>query len=276
MRGGGIKYLDIPYKYRAYIKEDIHSARDQFDKAVQKEKERYENSNTGRLTNFMGQVVTAPLLLPAAEVVVPAMSSGLEPVANIGKKYIVEPVKNYLTQHPTLNKFANGLMIAADAAGIGYGFYNFFSPNGYKKTAQKFNEGNLFGSLFSLAGDVTDVSGFGGVLDLIRRGKNAYRSWRVNRSIDEAIANLPRLERVEPTGYEPFRLEDLPEAPREIFNPATGEFNDFVPDIPFDDDWTPLQRLAQREIGWIDDVRSLSDDEINLILMKFDPSDDMM
>lgn len=247
-----INYSDIPYKYRIHIKEDIHSARDKFDKAVQAEKQRYENSNTGKFTNFMGQVVTAPLALPASEVVVPAMQSGLEPIVNIGKKKIVEPVKNYLTQHPTLNKIATGLGITADVSGTGYGFYNFFSPNGYKKTGNKFNDGNLFGAFSSLFGDVVDLSGFGGVFDLARRGKNAYNSYRVNRSIDEAIANLPHLNslsREDPSGYSPFILEDLPGPPPEHNNIATGFMDtSFVPDQPSSSEWTPLQRRAQRSI----------------------------
>lgn len=101
---GDIKYLDIPYKYRAHIKEDIHSARNKFDKAVQAEKDRYESSDTGRFTNFMGQVVTAPLALPAAEVAAPIIGDVSEPVIQAGKKYIVEPAKQYLSTHPTVAK----------------------------------------------------------------------------------------------------------------------------------------------------------------------------
>lgn len=127
---GDIKYLDIPYKYRSHIKEDIHSARDQFDKAVQAEKERYENSNTGKFTNFMGQVVTAPMVLPASQIAAPILHDAVEPVAQAGNKYVVEPVKNYLSQHPILNKFAQGVRYTADAGGTAYGLQNLFGTEG--------------------------------------------------------------------------------------------------------------------------------------------------
>jgi hypothetical protein len=118
---GDIKYLDIPYKYRAHIKEDIHTARDKFDKAVQAEKDRYENSNTGKFTNFMGQVVTAPLALPAAEIASPIIGDVSEPVIQAGKKYIVEPAKQYLSTHPTVAKWASAGRTALDLGGIGLG-----------------------------------------------------------------------------------------------------------------------------------------------------------
>lgn len=167
---GDIKYLDIPYKYRAHIKEDIHSVRDKFDKAVQAEKDRYENSNTGKFTNFMGQVVTAPLALPAAEIASPIIGDVSEPVIQAGKKYIVEPTKQYLSTHPTVAKWASAGRTALDLGGIGLGLWHFTSPNGYEKTARKFNEGNLPGALVSAAGDALDLTGFLGLADLGMRG----------------------------------------------------------------------------------------------------------
>lgn len=167
---GDIKYLDIPYKYRVHIKEDIHTARDKFDKAVQAEKDRYENSNTGKFTNFMGQVVTAPLALPVAEITSPIIGDVSEPVIQAGKKYIVEPAKQYLSTHPTVAKWASAGRTALDLGGIGLGLWHFTSPNGYEKTARKFNEGNLPGALVSAAGDALDLTGFLGLTDLGMRG----------------------------------------------------------------------------------------------------------
>ena len=140
---GGIKYQDIPYKYRSHIKEDIHSARDSFDKAVQSEKERYENSNTGRFTNFMGQVVTAPMSLPAATVVAPVVGDVVQPIVQAGSKYIAQPVSQYLSQHPVMNGVAKTGRYLFDLGGTGYGLYNLFGEEGWDKTKRKFNEGNL-------------------------------------------------------------------------------------------------------------------------------------
>lgn len=59
MPGGQIKYLDIPYKYRAHIPEDIHTARNKWDREVKSEKDGYENSNIGHAMQALGNSISS-------------------------------------------------------------------------------------------------------------------------------------------------------------------------------------------------------------------------
>lgn len=224
--------------------------------------------------NFLGQGMTAMMTLPASTIAAPIVADIAQPIAQYGSEKIVQPVVSYLAKHPVLNGIAQTGRYLLDASGTGYGLYHLFGDEGLKKTAKKFNEGNLFGAMWSGLGDATDAVGFGGLIDLGVRGykgtrsvynnvRNAYRNWRTNRNLDRAIANLQstRLQMPE-TDYETFRLEDLPPAPPQYNNPPS--------------DWTPLQRRAKRAISWHPDVRQLSDDELSLILMEFDHTDSTM
>lgn len=67
-RKGNIQLEQIPYRYRSHLKPTREAQQKAYSSLVQteaKERERYNNSSTGRFTNFLGNVATGVLAIPA-------------------------------------------------------------------------------------------------------------------------------------------------------------------------------------------------------------------
>ena len=67
-RKGNIQLEQIPYKYRSHLKPTREAQQKAYSSLVQteaKERERYNNSSTGRFTNLLGNVATGVLAIPA-------------------------------------------------------------------------------------------------------------------------------------------------------------------------------------------------------------------
>lgn len=66
-RKGNIQLEQIPYRYRSHLKPTREAQQKAYSSLVQteaKERERYNNSSTGRFTNFLGNVATGVLTIP--------------------------------------------------------------------------------------------------------------------------------------------------------------------------------------------------------------------
>lgn len=172
---GQIKYSEIPYKYRAHIPEDIHTARNKWDREVKAEKDRYENSNTGRAMQALGNSISATLTLPALEIAstsAPGVKegartiwSGIKRPFNYLDNWLAARIPNYQT-YKTVGRFG------ADSFFTTQGLLDLISGNGIPKTYNHFKNGEYYKGSKSLLGDFLNI--YGGY-DLVRGIKQIRR-----------------------------------------------------------------------------------------------------
>lgn len=165
---GQIKYSEIPYKYRVHIREDIHTARNKWDREVKAEKDRYENSNTGRAMQALGNSISATLTLPALEIAstsAPGVKEGARTIwrgikqpFNYVDNWLAARIPNYQT-YKTVGRFG------ADSFFTIQGLYDLISGNGIPKTYNHFKNGEYYKGSKSLLGDLLNI--YGGY-DLVR------------------------------------------------------------------------------------------------------------